>query len=803
MLLYDLGILLACGCVLLMSTYREGSFAFTEKWFVPLDPANDYLNGFGPNPSEQLPKPVVTDVNADGWADVVLCTREPSVKVLTFFSPAQLQQVLVGGQGAASSFDVGLNVMAEASLQSSLVVKLGRMPIALATGYISPPEEGVQRKQVIAVVTDGWHVVLFDHQLEVLWERTVSADLATQYVGEVSVLIGSTPLYEGDQGFVVVGGRLVDNVYDAKFAQARHESQELRRQAGAGGAASVAQGEEGEEEWVHEEFIDRRGNKFHGAANSAADDAQDVSSRLEHFNFYAFEAASGDPRWSHESADFFEENDAAALRHPQHGAKARGRDAGELDWRNFQDDLRRALPHLWHDRDDTTFTLHHFERKRQGKQSSGGGGAPEAGEGPLAFFNGLLGMGGAHSASDHVVNPNVLIAHSSQGVEAVHLYTGRTLCKLSLEKDVVHLDVNADNVIDHVGAVGGAHSSFVGLSGPKQKEDAKSPTCLAYATTGIPARRNLFNGTICEKVRRKVKGGRRSARGKVKASKKFNLERDAALDNLDEYKDVVVTRPLPLLRAPARESLDRLQYDSVFLVNNGIVSAYDPAGNQRFLTPTKCSYLNGQSREGALVPRAKLVDASRKGAKNRRKKRRRSSKTSKLTAAEAHELQQQEKSFVSSLVGYSVYAEGDLGFSSEFLMKAEALHINTAQHILVAGEQHFCLLDNKGRLLSDSVLPYVPVSEPVVADFDHDGRNDVVIITTDGIHGYVMEIGVGSYLFTVLLVLLMVVLVFVMFIKMSNSIELANEDTTSAPRGKKKKPAMSLFDSQRYHRKYH
>jgi hypothetical protein len=46
--------------------------------------------------------------------------------------------------------------------------------------------------------------------------------------------------------------------------------------------------------------------------------------------------------------------------------------------------------------------------------------------------------------------PNVLVAHLEEGIEAVHLYSGRTLCKLHLPAPGLHADINGDGVLDHV-----------------------------------------------------------------------------------------------------------------------------------------------------------------------------------------------------------------------------------------------------------------------------------------------------------------------------------------------------------------
>ena len=66
----------------------------------------------------------------------------------------------------------------------------------------------------------------------------------------------------------------------------------------------------------------------------------------------------------------------------------------------------------------------------------------------LAMRGGAPGRG---PASKHAYQaPNVLVAHLEEGIEAVHLYSGRTLCKLHLPPSGLHADLNGDGVLDHV-----------------------------------------------------------------------------------------------------------------------------------------------------------------------------------------------------------------------------------------------------------------------------------------------------------------------------------------------------------------
>lgn len=49
---------------------------------------------------------------------------------------------------------------------------------------------------------------------------------------------------------------------------------------------------------------------------------------------------------------------------------------------------------------------------------------------------------------------NALVSHLHEGIEAVHIYTGRTLCKLHLPSPGLHVDLNGDGIVDHLQAYG-------------------------------------------------------------------------------------------------------------------------------------------------------------------------------------------------------------------------------------------------------------------------------------------------------------------------------------------------------------
>lgn len=63
-------------------------------------------------------------------------------------------------------------VLAEVSLlPDKLRIATGRRAVAMATGVIEKSyNKREARKQVLVVVTSGWSVMCFDHNLKKLWE---------------------------------------------------------------------------------------------------------------------------------------------------------------------------------------------------------------------------------------------------------------------------------------------------------------------------------------------------------------------------------------------------------------------------------------------------------------------------------------------------------------------------------------------------------------------------------------------------------------------------------------------------------
>lgn len=65
-------------------------------------------------------------------------------------------------------------VLAEVSLLPDKIrISSGRRAVAMAAGIVDRDKPGQTRKQVLVVVTSGWSVMCFDHNLKKLWENNL------------------------------------------------------------------------------------------------------------------------------------------------------------------------------------------------------------------------------------------------------------------------------------------------------------------------------------------------------------------------------------------------------------------------------------------------------------------------------------------------------------------------------------------------------------------------------------------------------------------------------------------------------
>ncbi|KAJ6907158.1 hypothetical protein NC651_017750 [Populus alba x Populus x berolinensis] len=683
----DLAILMLSAFAIFFSLQHEGDFSFREAWFHLTD---DYPIKYD---TDRLPPPIVSDLNGDGKKEILVATHDAKIQVLEPHS----RRVDEGFSEARLLTEISL-------LPDKTRVATGRRAVAMATGVIERRyKEGQPLKQVLVVVTSGWSVMCFDHNLNKLWETNVQEDFPhNAHHREIAISISNYTLKHGDAGLVIIGGRMEmqpHNYLDPfeEIGMAEKNAEQHRRSAG-----------------------EKEPSENSGTVN------------LRHFALYAFAGRTGTVRWSRKNENIeAESSDAASQLIPQHNYKLdvhalNSRHPGEFECREFRESILGVMPHHWDRREDTVLQLSHFRRhkrktskKSNGKNSNYPFHKPEENHPPgkdtTKKISNLIGKAAKYASSTKskkpsqyiptITNytqlwwvPNVVVAHQKEGIEAVHLASGRTLCKLHLQEGGLHADINGDGVLDHVQAVGGNGAEKTVVSGAME---VLQP-CWAVATSGVPVREQLFNASICH-------------------HSPFNLFQHGEFGRNFGRTDVSsleVATPILIPRSDGHRHRKGSHGDVVFLTNRGEVTSYSPGlhGHDavwqwQILTGATWSNLpspSGMMEGGMVVP------------------------TLKAFSLRAHDNQQM---------------------------------------ILAAGDQEAAVISPGGSVQTSFDLPAPPTHALICEDFTNDGLTDLIVVTSNGVYGFVQARSPGALFFSTLVGCLLIVMGVIFVTQHMNSIK--------------------------------
>ncbi|THF99235.1 hypothetical protein TEA_013115 [Camellia sinensis var. sinensis] len=638
-------------------------------------------------------------------------------------------------------------------LPDKIRVASGRRAVAMATGVVDRfYKPGQVQKQVLVVVTSGWSVMCFDHNLKKLWETNLQEDFPhNAHHREIAISITNYTLKHGDAGLVIVGGRM--EMQPHMFVDPFEEIGMAEKNA---------------------EQHRRSANEKEASENSGTVD-------IRHFAFYAFAGRTGTLRWNrknevtiltqnrdsafpkkklvrivflwiekrdsvqdgivkgerererqkpgratltfalalalildvdlcsspslrvrllclHQSKNVEAHSSDASQLIPQHNYKLdahalNSRHPGEFECREFRESILGVMPHQWDRREDTLLKLAHFRRhkrktlkKTSGKTTNYPFHKPEENHPPgkdsTKKISNLIGKAAKYAGSAKskkpmtyiptITNytqlwwvPNVVVAHQKEGIEAVHLASGRTICKLHLQEGGLHADINGDGVLDHVQVVGGNGAEQTVVSGSME---VLRP-CWAVATSGVPVREQLFNASICHYSH-------------------FNFFQHGDFSrsfghNLD-VSSLEVATPILLPRSDGHRHRKGSHGDVIFLTNRGEVTSYAPG-------------LHGHD----AVWQWQLVTGAT----------------------------------WSNLPSPSGMMEAGMVVPT---LKAFSLRVHDNQElILAAGDQEAVVLSPGGSILTSVVLPAPPTHALICDDFSNDGLTDLILVTSSGVYGFV------------------------------------------------------------------
>uniref|UniRef100_A0A0E0MDH5 FG-GAP repeat-containing protein n=1 Tax=Oryza punctata TaxID=4537 RepID=A0A0E0MDH5_ORYPU len=537
----DLGILLLAAFAVFFSLQHDGDLSFREAWYHLSDA--DYPIK---HDADRLPSPLVADLNGDGKPEVLIPTHDAKIQVL--------QPHARPSPDDASFHDARL--MADVSLLPSNVrVSSGRRPVAMAVGTVDRhyAHAHVPSKQLLVVVTSGWSVMCFDHNLKKLWEANLQDDFPhAAHHREVAISITNYTLKHGDAGLVIVGGRM----------EMQHHSAEL----------------------LDEFMVSEHNREEHRRSASEKQASETGNTDLRHFALYAFAGRTGELRWSRKHENIPSQPSDASVLIPQHNYKL---DAHALNSRHPGQDRR----------EDTFLQLAHFRRhKRKALKKTPGKAVVNNVHKPSEHnppgkdvsnrLANVIGKAADMANSNKIKKsqrtlyvptitnytqvwwvPNVVVAHEKEGIEAVHLASGQfalpgpladiKLQILHLTEGGLHADINGDGVLDHVQVVGANGIEQTVVSGSME---VLKP-CWAVATSGVPVREQLFNVSICH-------------------YNNFNLfhhgDFSRSFGRTFDTTGLEVATPILLQRDDGHKHRKGSHGDIIFLTSRGEVTSYSP-----------------------------------------------------------------------------------------------------------------------------------------------------------------------------------------------------------------------------------
>lgn len=324
----------------------------------------------------------------------------------------------------------------------------------------------------------------------------------------------------------------------------------------------------------------------------------------------------------------------------------------------------------------------------------------------------------------------------------IHMYTGRTICRLSLKTGVMHVDVNGDGVIDHIESVASMPANSPLLHGPRPGQ-TRLPKCLGLVSSGIPPQQQLFNTTICPMnslLFAALSGimptnpmGLSQMPTEV-AARLSGGEAGSLLGGIgpgaEDDRHVFATLPAVMLDAEASNiNTDYIEseelfdvsehikkWKSVWYTNDGTVTA---AGSGDHHHNSGGGHGGWQTKTDA---RWLLNDDE---------------------SDESIEAELKRNAIHPSLTPYSLRS-----------------HDGLKDHLIVIGADVLAVVAvNDGKLRFEYPLIEVAVSTPVWGDYNHDYWNDLIITSPKGYYGLSIERSIGFQFFTILTGVLMLLLV--------------------------------------------
>lgn len=562
--------------------------------------------------------------------------------------------------------------------------------LTLASGSLEKPMKDLvhrQRKQVVVAVCSDGSVVLFDSNLRLKWKSSIPLVSQESDLRDVSALV--TPYAATAE----VGGMVVVSVREFRFSETYENEYE-------------------DDDDTMVETSEERHDHGRSQDESLEELDLDPRTKARHVSYFAFSGNSGDLLWKHSQEDFHKdpmgllESGMKTLYSDRMVVELQdGLHYGERSCREYRESILASLPHVWFRDEDSSIHVAHFHkhRKHHGSQRQHLASRSDKNSDTINTPPGTHYQWNRDTPLKKTPKPqapNVIVSHVEDGMEVIHLFTGRPVCRLKLEKKVLHVDVNGDGVPDHVHVSGGIpRPERVEMDvARRQVGHGKIGPCMTRVTAGIPPSIPLFNGTICSTAVQSEPHG---------------------------LLDIASPVALAVPRQNGHYSTKSLhQKMNLFYFNSrGEVTSFDHRGEKLYTLQTGIEWRQ----------RYPNIDSE--------------SSDGDQDSDEQSEDSEYEEQTV------SVPTFQAFSFHSHAIPSG----------ILASGSHLATVFSEHGKEIWTGELPHVPIQKMVQTDFNMDGYMDIILVTRQGLYGWTQVRSPGgisvSALAGGLIVVLLVVLV--------------------------------------------
>ncbi|ELP91249.1 hypothetical protein EIN_151760 [Entamoeba invadens IP1] len=399
----------------------------------------------GNSQSELNAKPLITDIDGDGENELVVASYTSHKVIMYKYQKGRLV------------------------VNKELEIPGQMFPIGMSSGYETPYVEGERRKQIVVIVMRDFEVICLNSDLTIRWRQNAYKAKAQAFVQEVAVSVIPYNLQNGYKGAVITAFRTSN---DKGFARNRAD-----------------------EVFEEDERVTTRGVTFDEQRDDMANEQNvnevgDSPELKEHMNYYAFHVKDGQVIWQHEmdeeesTLDLVKNADEVELFKSVKMKAEKGEGLGEVQWHEFHDALFQHLPHSWSSFFDTKIEYSHLSRDivnnpteyKNIKELSKRKNTP-------------------HNDIDLIKNPNTFLIHHMNGVEVIHLFTGKPVFHITLLPSTVSsassfVDLDGNDVLDEIYT----HAYLLDYETTTVDNDF---SCYLHVTEAN-SYRSVFSQNVCE-----------------------------------------------------------------------------------------------------------------------------------------------------------------------------------------------------------------------------------------------------------------------------------------------------------------